>query len=400
MTDAPPPKLRTASGGAIDGLLDRGTFFELDGATSARPHDGVLAGVGAVDGRDVAVWLLEHGAPLTGAAAAKVVKLQEVALRSRIPVIAIDGPGEPAPGDGIAALGGAAEVLERMVRSSGRIPQLSVRLDGEAGWAAALADFVFAAGPDAHFPAGAEADCWLAVRRLLSYLPGHCGETPPFVPTEDPGDRADPELQALAGGGRRDVREVAAALLDDRGLLEAQAGLGPAMLVGFGRLAGHTVGVVANQPLVQAGAIDGAGATKAARFIRFCDAFNVPLVSLVDVAGFAPGTGAADRARLVSAYADATVPKLAVVVGRAGGGAYAAMSPKQAGVDLNLAWPSAAIAAAGPESAVDVYLAAERGYVDEIIEPRETRRSLVRGLELCLRKTVERPARKHGNIPL
>jgi propionyl-CoA carboxylase beta chain len=394
VTDAPPPKLRTASGGAIEGLLDPGSFFELDGATAARPHDGVVAGVGTVDGRDVAVWALDGGTAFGEAAAAKVVKLQELALRTRIPIVGVDGPGGPGPG--IAALGGAAEVLERAVRSSGRVPQLGVWLAGEPGWEAALCDFVFGRGAGAHFPATDEAGCWLAVRRLLSYLPAHCGETPPFVPTDDPIDRADAELQAMAGG-RRDGREAAVRVLDDRQLLELRPREAAGMLAGFGRLGGHTVGVVAN---VGPGAIDGEGATRAARFVRFCDAFNVPLVTLVDTPGFAPDVPAAERARLAYAYAEATVPKLAVVTGAAGGGAYAAMSPKQAGVDLNLAWPGASISAGGPEAAFDVYLAAERGYVDEVIEPRETRRALVRGLEPCLRKTVDRPARKHGNLPL
>src|SRR5205823_3306153 len=291
----------------------------------------------------------------------------------------------------------------------------------------------------AHFLPQTEDECWIGVRDLLSYLPASNAEQPPVRATGDDPERADPELQAIVPESPHlpyDMREVVTRLLDVRRFLEVQPFFAQNMVIGFGRLAGHPVGVVANQPRVLAGAIDIDASTKAARFIRLCDAFNVPIVSLVDVPGYLPGTsqehGGIIRhgAKLLYAYAEATVPKLTVITRKDYGGAYCVMSPKQMGADLNLAWPSAEIAVMGPEAAVNIiykrdltgaadpatrrkelvaeytarfanpYIAAERGYIDDVIEPSQTRRELVRGLQLCLRKTVERPPRKHGNIPL
>src|SRR5712691_2114841 len=381
-------------------------------------------------------------------------------------------------GDGVVALAGYADIFYRNVQSSGVIPQISIiagPCTGGAVYSPAITDFIFIVagqgymfitGPEvirvvtgetvnfeelgggdvhnvtsgvAHFLPKTEEECAAGVRRLLSYLPSSNGERPPYKPTADDPERADPELQTIvpeAPNKPYDMRELVARVLDDREFFEVQPFFAPNIIVGFGRLGGHVVGIVGNQPKVLAGAIDINASVKAARFIRFCDAFGIPIVSFVDVPGYLPGRdqehGGIIRhgAKLLYAYAEATVPKLTVITRKDYGGAYCVMSPKQMGADLNLAWPTAEIAVMGPEAAVNIiykrelsavpdpdgrrrelvseytarfanpYVAAERGYVDDVIEPRETRRALVRGLELCLRKTVERPPRKHGNIPL
>ncbi len=398
----------------IEALLDPGTFVELDQVAGA-PGDEAVVGQGTVDGRDVAVYGLDP-ATLGEVAAAKIVKAQELALRCRVPIVGLlgpPGPGSPrnrgappasgSPGvriswggglgpDGIPALAGRAEILLRQVRSSGVVPQLSVICQEPAPedlhWAA-LTDFVVRAADDA----GRRGE----MRALLSHLPAHRAEAPPYAPSTDPSDRGDPELQTLVPeqvDEPYDMREVITRLLDDRRFLEVQADVAPSMLVGFGRLGGYAAGVVANQPSVRSGAIDGDAAAKAARFIRTCDAFGVPLVTLVDAPADLAGCTARDRAKLSYAYGEASVPKLTVVTRRAAGEAYLLMSPRQMGVDLSVAWPTAEIGAAGP------YAAAERGYVDDVIEPRETRRTLVRGLELCRHRAVDRPPAGHGNVPL
>ena len=373
----------------IEALLDPGTFVELDQVARA-PDDEAVVGQGTVDGRDVAVYGLDP-ATLGEVAAAKIVKAQELALRCRVPIVGLLGPPAMGP-NGVAALAGQADILLRQVRSSGVVPQLSV-VGQEPGaedlrWAA-LTDFVVRGGD-----AGAGRD---EVRALLSHLPAHRAEAPPYAPSTDPSDRGDPELQTLVpdqADHPYDMRDVITRLLDDRRFLEVQADVAPTMLVGFGRLGGYAAGMVANQPSVRSGEIDAGAAAKAARFIRTCDAFGVPLVTLVDAPADLAGCTPRDRAKLSYAYGEATVPKLAVVTRRAAGAAYVLMSPRQMGVDLSLAWPSAEIGADGP------YAAAERGYVDDVIEPRETRRTLIRGLELCRRRTVDRPPAGHGNIPL
>ena len=476
----------------IDALLDPDSFMELDMFAAARAHelgmeerraagDGVVVGFGTIEGRDVAVYAFDPtvlGGSLGEVTAEKIVKVQEVALRSRIPIIGVNDSGGARIHEGVAALAGYASIFYRNVRCSGVIPQISViagPCTGGAVYSPALTDFIFMVagsgymfitGPEvvrvttgeevsfdelgggdvhttrsgiAHFLASSEADCWRGLRELLAYLPSSHADQPPFLQTADDPARADPELQTLVPDSPNlpyDMHEVVTRLLDDRRFLEVQPFFAQNMLVGFGRLAGHPVGVIANQPKVLAGAIDISASTKAARFIRFCDAFNIPLLSLIDVPGFLPGTaqehGGIIRhgAKLLYAYAEATVPKLAVITRKDYGGAYCVMSPKQMGADINLAWPSAEIAVMGPEAAVNIihrrelqagddpaakraelvadyvarfanpYVAAERGYVDDVIEPRDTRRDLIRALELCLRKTVERPSRKHGNIPL
>ncbi|HXM57310.1 MAG TPA: carboxyl transferase domain-containing protein [Candidatus Dormibacteraeota bacterium] len=374
MTAAPPPD--PAARERLEALLDPGSLFELDAAVRLA-GDGVAAGVGTIDRRDVAVCALGPGA--TGeAAAAKVAKVHDVALRSRIPIVAIDGRDRATADEDLAGLAGWTDVLARQARASGVIPQVGVVLGGGS---ARLADFVVGIGEAGVADAAAadEAGCWAAVRRLLSYLPSHSGEAPPFHVAGDAADRAEPELQALAGRGVVDARWALTRLLDDGCLLELRAGVASNVLIGLGRLGGHAVGVVANRTAALDGAIDAAAATKAARFVRTCAAFNVPLVTLVDTPGLAGGESGAE---LAAAYARAAAPKLTVLTGRAGGEAYGVMAPRQLGADLVLAWPTAEVGGS------DVYTAAERGFVDDVIEPRETRRALVHGLALCRRRMV------------
>ncbi|MGH7881550.1 MAG: acyl-CoA carboxylase subunit beta [Candidatus Dormibacteraceae bacterium] len=473
-------------------FLDRGSFVEIDMYVLSRATgfgmeekriagDGLVAGFGSVDGREVAVYSYDAtclGGSLGEVTAEKIVKVQELAIRNRIPIVGINDSGGARIQEGVVALAGYANIFYRNVRSSGVIPQLSViagPCTGGAVYSPAITDFVyivnnsgymFITGPEvirvttgedvtfdqlgggdvhnsrsgvAHFLVESETACWSHMRRLLSYLPSHNGEQPPYRPTADDLERADPELQTIIPASPNlpyDMREVITRILDDRQFLEVQPLFAPNMVVGLGRLGGYPVGLVSNQPKVMAGAIDIKASVKSARFIRFCDAFNIPIISLVDVPGYLPGTSQEHEgiirhgAKLLYAYAEATVPKLTVITRKDYGGAYCVMSPKQMGSDLNLAWPSAEIAVMGPEASVNIiyrrelaghpdpdarrqelvseyitkfanpWVAAERGYVDDVIEPSSTRRELIRGLQLCLRKTVDRPARKHGNIPL
>ena len=476
----------------IEMLLDDSTFVEVDVFAQHRAvgfgmedrhiaGDGVVAGFGEIDGRPVAVYAYDatvFGGSLGEVTAEKIVKVQDLALRNRVPIIGINDSGGARIQEGVVALAGYADIFYRNVRSSGVIPQISViagPCTGGAVYSPAITDFIyivagsgymFITGPEvirvttgetvtfdelgggevhnvrsgvAHFLPKSEVDCAAGVRRLLSYLPSSNGERPPFVPTADDPERADTELQTIvpeAANKPYDMRLLVGHILDDGEFLEVQPFFAQNIIVGLGRLAGHVVGIVGNQPKVLAGAIDINASVKAARFIRFCDAFGIPIISFVDVPGYLPGRdqehGGIIRhgAKLLYAYAEATVPKLTVITRKDYGGAYCVMSPKQMGSDLNLAWPTAEIAVMGPEAAVNIvykreltsakdpaarrkelvaeytakfanpYVAAERGYIDDVIEPRETRRELVRGLEMCLRKTVERPPRKHGNIPL
>jgi len=476
----------------VEMLLDEGSFVELDLFATHRTHgfgmedrriagDGVVAGFGEVDRRPVAVYAYDatvFGGSLGEVTAEKIVKVQELALRNRVPIIGINDSGGARIQEGVVALAGYADIFYRNVRSSGVIPQISViagPCTGGAVYSPAITDFIFIVagqgymfitGPEvikvvtgehvnfeelgggdvhnvtsgvAHFLPKTEEACAAGVRRLLTYLPSNNSERPPYLPTTDDPERADRELQTIvpeAPNKPYDMREVLGRVLDDREFFEVQPFFAPNIIVGLGRLGGHVVGLVGNQPKVLAGAIDINASVKAARFIRFCDAFGIPIVSFVDVPGYLPGRdqehGGIIRhgAKLLYAYAEATVPKLTVITRKDYGGAYCVMSPKQMGADLNLAWPTAEIAVMGPEAAVNIiykrdltsapdpanrrkelvaeytarfanpYVAAERGYIDDVIEPSETRRELIRGLELGLRKTVERPPRKHGNIPL
>ena len=486
------PKGRLPARSRIDLLLDKGSFVEVDLYAKSRavgfgmeekrfPGDGLVAGFGTVDDRPVAVYAYDAtvlGGSLGEVTAAKIVKIQELSLRDRVPIIGINDSGGARIQEGVAALAGYADIFFRNVRASGVVPQISIiagPATGGAVYSPAITDFIFMVrgvghmfitGPEvvrvttgehvtfdelggaevhgtrsgvAHFMSPNERDCYREVRRLLSFLPSHSGERPPYKPTTDDPERADNDLQTIIPTSPNlpyDMREVVTRVLDNRDFLEVQPFFAANIVIGLGRLNGHVVGIVGNQPKVLAGAIDIDASVKSARFIRFCDAFGIPLISFVDVPGYLPGTaqeyGGVIRhgAKLLYAYAEATVPKLTVITRKDYGGAYCVMSPKQMGADLNLAWPTAEIAVMGPEAAVNIiykrdlasakdpagrrkelvaeytakfanpYVAAERGYIDDVIEPSQTRRELVRGLQLCLRKTVERPPRKHGNIPL
>ncbi|NNM97527.1 MAG: acyl-CoA carboxylase subunit beta [Candidatus Dormibacteraeota bacterium] len=468
-------------------LLDPDTFFELDTFVVNRsdqfdmaerrvPGDGVVTGFGEIAGRRV--FIFSHDASFMGgslgeAFAEKVVKVMELAERSGCPLIGINDSAGARIQEGVVALAGYADIFYRNVRCSGVVPQLSLiagPCTGGAVYSPAITDFtfmvrkvgyMFITGPEvvrvttgeevdfeqlggadihsqrsgvAHFEARNEDEAFQQVRQLLSFLPQNSTEPAPRVPTDDPADRADPELQEVIPLSHREpyeMRDVIRRIVDDGNFLEVQPLYAPNLLVGFARLDGQSVGVVANQPKHLAGALDIGASVKGARFVRFCDAFNIPLVTLVDVPGFLPGTeqeyGGIIRhgAKLLYAFAEATVPKLTVITRKAYGGAYDVMCSKHLGADYNAAWPTAEIAVMGAEGAVrflshqppgvgseadltaayraqfaNPYLAAERGYIDDIIEPRQTRQALVRALQMAAGKTVQRPRRHHGNIPL
>ena len=470
-------------------LLDPDSFVELDAFVVHRSTqfdmaerqamgDGVVTGYGRVGGRQV--FLFSHDASFMGgslgeAFAEKVGKVMDLAERTGSPFIGINDSAGARIQEGVAALAGYADIFYRNVRCSGVIPQLSIiagPCTGGAVYSPAITDFtfmvrqvgyMFITGPDvvrvttgelvdqeqlggadihsqrsgvAHFEADSEADSFLQVRELLTFLPQNSRETPPVVATVDPCDRTDVELQEIIPESQShpyDMRDVIHRVVDDGRYLEVQPLFAPNLVVGFARLDGHSVGVVGNQPRHLAGALDIDASVKGARFVRFCDAFNIPLVTFVDVPGFLPGTnqeyGGIIRhgAKLLYAFAEATVPKLTVITRKAYGGAYDVMCSKHLGADYNVAWPSAEIAVMGAEGAVQFlgrqrsgrakvdqaeliaayreqfanpYQAAERGYVDDVIEPRHTRPALISALRMASGKRVPRPRRRHGNIPL
>ncbi|MBA2476456.1 MAG: acyl-CoA carboxylase subunit beta [Actinobacteria bacterium] len=473
-------------------LLDPGSFVELDryvrhrtaefGMLERRPYgDAVVTGYGTVFGRRVFVFSQDFtvfGGSLSEVFAEKICKVMDLALKYGCPVIGINDSGGARIQEGVVSLAGYAEIFWRNVQSSGVIPQLSLVMGpcaGGAVYSPAITDFVlmvegssymFITGPDvvktvtgeevsfeelggavthasrsgvAHFIAPDEEACLDDARLLLSYLPQNNLEPPSFAAPTDPIDRESPELDSLVPDNPNkpyDMKAVIGRVVDDGHFLEVHERFAQNLVCGFARLGGHAVGVVGNQPRSLAGVLDIDSSVKAARFVRTCDAFNVPLVTFVDVPGFLPGTaqewGGIIRhgAKLLYAYAEATVPKLAVITRKAYGGAYDVMSSKHIRADFNLAWPTAEVAVMGPEGAVNIvfrkeleaaedpdarraeliddyrerfanpYAAAERGYVDEVIEPRRTRPVLIDALETALTKREPRPERKHGNIPL
>ena len=480
----------------IDMLLDPGSFTELGMFTRHRAHgfglednrpwgDGVVTGHGTIDGRTVFVFSQDFtvfGGSLGEVFAEKIVKVMDLAVRMGCPIIGINDSGGARIQEGVVSLGGYADIFFRNVRASGVIPQISVIMGpcaGGAVYSPAITDFIFMVretshmfitGPEviktvtgedvtmeelggaqshatrsgvAHFAADSEQECLEMVRELLSFLPQNNLDPPPFAPTSDPRDRVVEELATIVPDQPTkpyDMTRVIELVVDDGDFLEVAPLYAQNIVVGFARLVGHAVGVVGNQPRALAGVLDIDASIKAARFVRFCDAFNIPLVSFVDVPGFLPGTtqeyGGIIRhgAKLLYAYAEATVPKLTVITRKAYGGAYDVMSSKHVGADFNAAWPTAEVAVMGPEGAVNIvfrrelteaernggdaaarreqlieeykerfanpYIAAERGYVDDVIEPEETRAWLIRALETSLTKRETPPARKHGNIPL
>jgi len=476
----------------LEALLDPGSFFELDGFVTHRATefgldrkrplgDGVVTGWGEIDGRLVYVFAQDFtvlGGSVGEAHGHKICKVLDLALENGAPVIGLNDSGGARIQEGVDALAAYGEIFYRNVLASGVIPQVSVIMGpcaGGAVYSPALTDFtvmvegtarMFITGPDvvravtheevtpdqlggagvhhrtsgvAHFVAPDDAGALALVRRLLSYLPANNAEDPPYLPSTDPPDRADPELDRLVPEDPAqgyDMREVIRRVVDDGEFLEVQAAFAPNLVVGLARLAGHVVGLVAQQPAVLAGVLDIDASDKGARFIRFCDCFNIPLVTFTDTPGFLPGVaqehGGIIRhgAKMIYAYAEASVPKVSIVTRKAYGGAYIVMSSKHLRGDVCLAWPGAEIAVMGPEGAVNVvfrrklaaaeepeeerarlvreyrerfanpYVAAARGYLDGVIRPSQTRPVLVRALRMLRDKRVHRPPRKHGNIPL
>ncbi|MER0482298.1 acyl-CoA carboxylase subunit beta [Streptomyces sp. Edi2] len=481
----------------IDLLLDEGSFVELDefarhrstnfGLDQTRPYgDGVVSGYGTVDGRPVAVFSQDFtvfGGALGEVFGEKIVKVMDFALKTGCPVIGINDSGGARIQEGVASLGMYGEIFRRNTHASGVIPQISLIVGpcaGGAVYSPAITDFtvmvdqtshMFITGPDviktvtgedvgfeelggarthnttsgvAHHMAGDEKDAIEYVKGLLSYLPSNNLSEAPAFPEEADLETSDTdrELDVLIPDSANQPYDMHVAIehvLDDNEFLETQALFAPNILTGFGRVEGHAVGVVANQPMQFAGILDIKASEKAARFVRTCDAFNVPVITFVDVPGFLPGTdqewdGIIRRgAKLIYAYAEATVPLITVITRKAFGGAYDVMGSKHLGADLNLAWPTAQIAVMGAQGAVNIlhrrtlasiedqaaqderrqeliqeyedallnpYVAAERGYIDAVIMPSETRRHIVRGLRTLRNKREALPPKKHGNIPL
>jgi propionyl-CoA carboxylase beta chain len=473
-------------------LLDPGSFVELDrfvrhrevefGMRDNRPlGDAVITGYGTVFGRPICVFSQDFtvfGGSLSEVFAEKICKVMDMALKVGCPIVGINDSGGARIQEGVVSLAGYAEIFWRNVQASGVIPQISLVLGpcaGGAVYSPAITDFVlmaegtsymFITGPDvvktvtgeevsfedlggasahatksgvAHLVAPDEHAVIDDARYLLTFLPQSNAETAPFASPSDPVERESPELDALipdAPNKPYDMKRIIERVVDDGALLEIQPAHAQNIVCGLARLGGHAVGVVGNQPSQLAGVLDIDASVKAARFVRTCDAFNLPLVTFVDVPGFLPGTaqewGGIIRhgAKLLYAYAEATVPKLTVITRKAYGGAYDVMSSKHIRADVNVAWPTAEVAVMGPDGAVNIihrhhlrdvadpearraeliedykerfanpYTAAERGYVDDVIEPRRTRPYLIRALELHLTKSEPRPERKHGNIPL
>lgn len=476
----------------VDFFLDEGSFVELDRFVTHRCTDfgmgeqkilgdGVITGHGRVDGRPVYIFSQDFtvfGGSLSETHAEKICKVMDLALRVGVPVIGLNDSGGARIQEGVSSLGGYAEIFWRNVRASGVIPQLSGVLGpcaGGAVYSPALTDFVamvegnsymHITGPDvvktvtheevtsedlggssvhnaksgvAHFASPDDKSCLLLLRKLLSYLPLNNAEDAPYTPTDDPSDREDPSLDTIVPVDPQkpyDMTQIIERVMDKDSWLEVQSGWAQNILIGFARLGGRAVGVVANQPSVLAGCLDIDASEKAARFIRFCDAFNIPIVTFEDVPGFLPGTaqehmGIIRRgAKLLYAYCEATVPLLTVITRKAYGGAYDVMGSKHVRADVNIAWPSATVAVMGAAGAAKIihrreiqasddpvatekqradeydetfnnpYRAAARGFVDDVIEASKTRPYLIRSLELLSTKREERPVRKHGNIPL
>ncbi len=476
----------------IELLVDPGSFQELDAFVTHRATefgleeqqilgDGVVTGHGTIDGRLVFVFSQDFtvfGGSLSETYAEKICKIMDLAMKVGAPVIGLNDSGGARIQEGVASLAGYAFIFTRNVLASGVIPQISVIMGpcaGGAVYSPAITDFtimvegtsyMFVTGPNvvrtvtheevdseylggamthttksgvAHLAARDEAEALEQVRRILAFLPQNNLEDPPIVPTQDPPDRMDVALDTIVPEDPQkpyDMRDVITRIVDDGEFLEIQPGWAQNILVGFARLGGRSIGIVAQQPAILAGALDIDSSIKAARFVRTCDAFNVPLVTFVDVPGFMPGVNQEHGgiikhgAKLLYAYCEATVPKLAVITRKAYGGAYDVMSSKHVRGDLNFAWPSAEIAVMGAEGAVNIifrdaiskavdpvaerrrlveeyeagfsnpYIAASRGYVDEVILPSETRPRLIRGLEILADKRETNPPKKHGNIPL
>lgn len=455
----------------LNALFDNDTFIELDRLSD----DAVVCGFGKVDGRLVFAYAYDftaHGGSLGAATARKIVKVQRQALSSGAPIVALNDSGGARIQEGVAALAGYASIFYQNTMASGVVPQISAILGpcaGGACYSPALTDFIlmvreksnmFITGPDvvrtvtneqvskeelggggvhasrsgvAHFLCANEEETLAAIRELLSFLPSNNMDEAPLRPTSDsPARLTDMLAHVIPDDPAQpyDMLDIVQPVLDDEYFFEVQPHFAKNVIVGFGRLGGRTVGLVANQPCAAAGVLDIDASDKAARFIRFCDAFNIPLVTLVDVPGFLPGTaqehGGIIRhgAKVVYAYAEATVPKVCLITRKAYGGAYIVMSSKLLGGDINLAYPQAQIAVMGAEGAVNIlhrnaapeekrqaiaeyeqqfnnpYRAAEQGLIDEVILPKHTRQRLIAALDMLSAKRKTNPPKKHGNIPL
>jgi len=476
----------------LDLLLDAGSFVELDrfvthrssdfGLADNKPlGDGVVTGYGAIGGRLVYVFSQDFtvfGGSLAEAHAEKICKIMDLAVRNGAPVIGLNDSGGARIQEGVVSLGGYADIFLRNTMASGVVPQISAVLGpcaGGAVYSPAITDFVFmvrgisymfVTGPNvvktvthedvsteelggadihasvsgvAQFAHDSEAECLHEIRNLLSYVPGNNIDSPPFLESSDPPDRRDEELLTIVPDNPNkpyDMHEIIGRVVDGGDFLEVHRDYATNIIVGFARLGGHSVGVIANQPAVLAGVLDIKASLKGARFIRFCDAFNIPLITFEDVPGFLPGIeqehGGIIKhgAKLLYAYAEATVPKLTVITRKAYGGAYDVMNSKHVRGDFNVGWPTAEIAVMGPKGAAEIlfkrdiaqaedpavkldqlvaayrdkfadpYHAASRGFLDDVIDPRETRPRLISALQSLLTKRDSNPPKKHGNIPL
>jgi len=476
----------------IEFLLDEGTFEETDKLVTHRSNDfgmaeqkiygdGFVTGYGRIEGRLVYVFAQDFtvfGGSLSEANAGKIVKIMDLAAKTGAPVIGLNDSGGARIQEGVMSLAGYADIFLRNTLYSGVVPQISAIMGpcaGGAVYSPAITDFVlmvdktsymFITGPDviktvtmeevtkdelggamthnetsgvAHFLAHDDAECLSMVRELLSFVPSNNLEDPPRKACTDPADRADAALDKIVPDQSNqpyDIKDVIRAVVDDGYFFEVQEHYAKNIVIGFGRLDGRSVGIVANQPAVLAGTLDINASVKGARFVRFCDCFNIPLVTFEDVPGFLPGTAQEyggiikHGAKLLYAFAEATVPKVTVITRKAYGGAYCVMASKHIRTDVNYAWPTAEIAVMGPEGAVDIvykreldaaenraqarqqkieefrdrfanpYVAAERGFVDAVIPPRETRKKLIQALAMLETKRDKNPPKKHGNIPL
>ncbi len=477
----------------LETLLDPGSFEEMDALVVHRcndfgmdaqriPGDGVVTGHGRIDGRPVFVFSQDFtvfGGSLSETFAAKICKVMDLAMKAGYPVIGINDSGGARIQEGVVSLAGYADIFLRNTLASGVIPQISLIMGpcaGGAVYSPAITDFtimvrdtsyMFITGPDviravtheevtkerlggamthnatsgvAHFAAADDRDALMLARDMLAYMPSNNMEDPADKATDDPEDRADIVLNSIvppSSNQAYDIKKVIASVVDEGRFLEVHEHFAKNIVVGFARLGGRSVGIVANQPAVLAGCLDINASVKGARFVRFCDCFNIPLVVFEDVPGFLPGTDQEFHgiilhgAKLLYAFAEATVPKITVITRKAYGGAYCVMASKHIRADFNYAWPSAEIAVMGSDGAVNIihrgdikaagasgeavrlekvaeykdkfanpYVAAERGYVDEVIEPAMTRRKLIGALRLLENKRDSNPPRKHGNIPL
>jgi len=476
----------------IELLLDEGSFEELDKLVTHRcrdfgmadqiiPGDGFVTGYGRVDGRLVYVFAQDFtvlGGSLSESNALKICKIMDLALKTGAPVIGLNDSGGARIQEGVVSLAGYADIFLRNTLASGVVPQISAIMGpcaGGAVYSPAITDFVFmvnhtsymfVTGPDVlktvthedvtkedlggamthnatsgvgHFAAHDDAECLRMIRHLLSYLPQNNREDPPRRATSDSPERADAALDSivpLESNLPYDIKDVIHRVVDDGEFFEVHEHWAKNLVIGFAHMDGRSIGIVANQPAFLAGCLDINSSVKGARFVRFCDAFNIPILTFEDVPGFLPGTaqefGGIIRhgAKLLYAYCEATVPKITVITRKAYGGAYCVMGSKQVRTDINLAWPSAEVAVMGPEGAVNIvyrrelasaadkdgmrqqkieefrerfanpFVAAERGYVDDVIEPRETRTRVIRALRMLENKVDTMPRKKHGNIPL